>query len=52
MDQCQYQMEEPGDFIYIEVTDTGCGMDKQVREKLFEPFFTIKFFRIGIYAFS
>ena len=31
-----------GKFIYLEVTDTGCGMGNETLNKLFDPFFTTK----------
>ncbi len=32
----------PGDHVLLTATDTGCGMDSQVLEHLFEPFYTTK----------
>jgi PAS domain S-box-containing protein len=32
----------PGPFACLEVSDTGCGMDREVMAHLFEPFFTTK----------
>jgi len=33
---------EAGDFVFVEVKDSGCGMDKQTQLRIFDPFFTTK----------
>ena len=32
----------PGPYMMLDVTDTGLGMDKQILERIFEPYFTTK----------
>ena len=33
---------QPGEYLKISITDEGCGMSEEVRERAFEPFFTTK----------
>lgn len=37
-----------GPHVFIEVSDTGCGMGEALRERIFEPFFSTKFTGRGL----
>ncbi|EKD27275.1 MAG: hypothetical protein ACD_79C00773G0002 [uncultured bacterium] len=32
----------PGKYVKLQITDTGCGMDKKTIERIFDPYFTTK----------
>ncbi len=37
-----------GDYVFLEVSDNGCGMDGATLERIFEPFFSTKFTGRGL----
>jgi PAS domain S-box-containing protein len=39
---------KPGVYVYVEVSDTGCGMDRDARQRVFDPFFSTKFAGRGL----
>ncbi|MFH0878332.1 MAG: cache domain-containing protein, partial [Lentisphaerota bacterium] len=39
---------EPGEYVFAEIKDTGCGMSDETKARIFDPFFTTKFTGRGL----
>jgi len=48
----KYSIEEgevsPGCYVYADVMDNGCGMERRTRSRMFDPFYTTKFSGRGL----
>ena len=46
--QCaEFNVAEPGVYVKLNIKDTGPGMEKEILDRIFEPYFTTKDFSMG-----
>ena len=43
-----HEKPHPGSFVFVKVSDSGCGMDEETQRRIFEPFYTTKFTGRGL----
>lgn len=45
----QIEVKPPaGEFVFIDISDTGCGMSENIKARIFDPFFSTKFTGRGL----
>ncbi len=42
------EQQQAGDYVFIEVGDSGCGMDAETQARIFDPFYSTKFTGRGL----